>query len=596
MHPIVCKSLDVVGMIQLPAEVLDLKAKGDSLYKAGQYLQAVVTYSDALRVCPGAAPVLINRAICHFHLGSYGEVVADTTEILGTDANHVKAHFWRAQALYLLGDHVTSRTDFDRAETLKTGTGAKLSKAITKCAKRQEQQAKATIAPLLSSSDAYCKTLSDEVLRATLPICNLSLPHPQPVVAAMDGYKGRSLLATTPCKAGEVVCDLPAILLLRGEQYRNSPHCNHCLRKVSLSRCPRCNLGYCASCSNKPLHKAECRLLEGVKLRKTSATMRAAIRLMALERMSPKDLSASEAGVLQAALPLCKYREEGGVPHALGEPVSGLVTDLANSLQGAVPCLSHREAGRYAHTALLSHYELQDRFIGDLVGLCPFVCLANHHCRPTAEPAIEREEGGGLRLQLKCLRDISAGDHVSLAYANFMPSPNRRERMRRDWGFECDCWACEAFDEFTQAACGVCASAIPRISHEARMEALMQPCAVCTGCHGPVAPVSGLSDAVWVCLDCGEQRPTPPESVSHPRVGGLNALFVTNTHGIDHLDQDSTLSNEWMHPLCFPYILVQREDPHKLASLTDPQLSHLSHWWGESAYLAFLRQRMDVTK
>ncbi|KAK1596432.1 SET domain-containing protein 5 [Colletotrichum navitas] len=93
---------------------------------------------------------------------------------------------------------------------------------------------------------------------------------------------------------------------------------------------------------------------------------------------------------------------------------------------------------------------------GGTVGIFPRVAKVNHSCRPNAGAATVGGGGGGsgdegpARRIVYAARDIRAGEEVTVTYAPLAQTTDERRARLAQWGFTCDCAACEARDDDEQ--------------------------------------------------------------------------------------------------------------------------------------------------
>ncbi|GAA5890826.1 hypothetical protein JCM6882_008827 [Rhodosporidiobolus microsporus] len=100
-------SLSLPAIAALPAQeradlALKLKARGNKLYSAKQYAEAVEYYTKAI-ACEEQAVFYSNRAACYTNLNDLEKVVEDCTSALRLDSSYVKALNRRATAREQLG-------------------------------------------------------------------------------------------------------------------------------------------------------------------------------------------------------------------------------------------------------------------------------------------------------------------------------------------------------------------------------------------------------------------------------------------------------------------------------------------------------------
>jgi len=139
--------------------------------------------------------------------------------------------------------------------------------------------------------------------------------------------------------------------------------------------------------------------------------------------------------------------------------------------------LEEMEAGlgederRFLHVLAVNGVSLPDA----RRGLFATSSRANHSCRPNAAFCV-RESG---ELALLAISEIDEGEEITVSYlseADLLVPRSRRQRMLRNWGFECDCSRCSAdFDDVRSMRCGECGFGELRCEHGGGYQA-------CTAC------------------------------------------------------------------------------------------------------------------
>ncbi|XP_063162190.1 histone-lysine N-methyltransferase SMYD3 isoform X4 [Candoia aspera] len=72
------------------------------------------------------------------------------------------------------------------------------------------------------------------------------------------------------------------------------------------------------------------------------------------------------------------------------------------------------------------------------VGLYPSMSLLNNSCDPNCVVIFE-----GPQLHLRSIREIQLGEELTISYTEtVMPTPERRQNLKRQYCFECDCFTC----------------------------------------------------------------------------------------------------------------------------------------------------------
>ena len=84
---------------QLLSEADALKERGNKLFGAGNYLDALEAYEEAITVAPQGAVYYCNASACCARLNEFGKAALFAAEALRRDASMTKAYFRRAVAL-----------------------------------------------------------------------------------------------------------------------------------------------------------------------------------------------------------------------------------------------------------------------------------------------------------------------------------------------------------------------------------------------------------------------------------------------------------------------------------------------------------------
>ena len=92
-----------------------LKARGNELFKGGEYTQAAVSYTEALMLDDRLHACLSNRAACFLQTGHYDKALRDAEACLALEPDFVKARFRQGLALAALERHGEAGAAFARA-------------------------------------------------------------------------------------------------------------------------------------------------------------------------------------------------------------------------------------------------------------------------------------------------------------------------------------------------------------------------------------------------------------------------------------------------------------------------------------------------
>ncbi|GIQ84096.1 hypothetical protein KIPB_005534 [Kipferlia bialata] len=459
-----------------------------------------------------------------------------------------------------------------RSVTTRGGCQGKLillGKALLKAKAKRDTASEAAVQTLLQSQSH--SSSHPALLRHSLHRYNNALPTPRRIEAVMEEGMGRGVVSLVDVDKGQQLSSLPSICLMERTPESAAAGmgvCYYCLLhyrdRSALHVCPKCSVTWCDVCSARHIHPLECGCLVSMQRQtlapETVSHLRLASRLYIIQKANPALLTPNERAVLQATLPISS---------AASTPASERhKTDTARILRSLYPGMSELEAYRLVSMAGCNRWELGSNNSGDTItALTPYSALCNHTCRPNAEVTLHATPGAGVLAQLRAIRPIKAGDPVSVSYFNRLSPPEVRERMGLEWGVDCGCSACAAYDTFTAGGYG------SSLSHVARMQALLLPCGVCTRCKGPSAPLGSARKAKWMCLDCGLRSGCPVQAKSLPRTKQGN--YCTNRPYTRY---------KWMHPHCAPYIAALRRDPGG-GAITTRHIELVEEWNGDSAEL-----------
>merc|ERR1711935_537154 len=107
-------------------EALDLKKTGNELYLAGENIEAVKNYDQALDICPlsfkeDRAILLSNKAAASLKMGQKEKAIEDCSEALELNPNYVKALLRRAQTYEDIDKPHEAMKDFEKILELDPG-------------------------------------------------------------------------------------------------------------------------------------------------------------------------------------------------------------------------------------------------------------------------------------------------------------------------------------------------------------------------------------------------------------------------------------------------------------------------------------------
>ena len=294
-------------------------------------------------------------------------------------------------------------------------------------------------------------------------MCDLSSPFPVSVVTHRT--RGRELKAVLPISRGSVALRcLPLALVPSDTQILL--RCAACLS--ARERCEPCSCGYalCGACREDPRWLAVHSAGECVSLR----------HLWALLKRTPSDAGNADSSAARLLIRLAYLQVTAGVPAASDCPGGDALSDEAESLE---ELLSHW--GELAAVQIQHAYDLSDTVRWCLVararssrerlaqlaakvwcncfdvvdaesgasigeGLYPSIAICvNHSCAPNAD--FHWEEGNRGAMSIRLLRDVAAGEKLSIAYCSlFASTTSRRRHLRSTYFFDCRCRRCARRD------------------------------------------------------------------------------------------------------------------------------------------------------
>lgn len=113
----------VIEEIIEESEALQLKQKGNILFQAGKFHEAIETYSEGIEKCEETesnlrAVLLTNRGFSHFRLSNSEECIRDCTEAIVADPDYTKAYYRRALAHEKLDEFEEAVSDLEKCFNL----------------------------------------------------------------------------------------------------------------------------------------------------------------------------------------------------------------------------------------------------------------------------------------------------------------------------------------------------------------------------------------------------------------------------------------------------------------------------------------------
>lgn len=100
----------------------ELKNKGNELFKAKKYKEAISYYTKAIETKDDVAALYSNRALCYLNLGLYFHAKEDCDKAIEADPTFVKAYYRRALAQKELSRYNKALEDFEKVLSLDSNS------------------------------------------------------------------------------------------------------------------------------------------------------------------------------------------------------------------------------------------------------------------------------------------------------------------------------------------------------------------------------------------------------------------------------------------------------------------------------------------
>ena len=81
------------------------REEGNALYKAGDFVGAVKSYTESIKRDPKAPRGYNNRALCYTKLAALPEALKDTEEAIKVDPKFVKAYIRKSTVLFSMREY-----------------------------------------------------------------------------------------------------------------------------------------------------------------------------------------------------------------------------------------------------------------------------------------------------------------------------------------------------------------------------------------------------------------------------------------------------------------------------------------------------------
>lgn len=122
-----------------PSKALENKEKGNTLYKAAKYAEAIQEYSEAIKRDPSLVAVYSNRAACYSKLMDWGRGLEDCDTCLKLDPSFVKAYIRKGKIQHFLKQYHKALETYNQGLALdRNNAELKEAKALTLVAIQRE--------------------------------------------------------------------------------------------------------------------------------------------------------------------------------------------------------------------------------------------------------------------------------------------------------------------------------------------------------------------------------------------------------------------------------------------------------------------------
>lgn len=98
-----------------PAKSEEHKAKGNELYNAGKFIEAIPEYTEALKRDPKNYKVYSNRAACYTKIMDWGRGLEDCESCLKQDPKFIKAYIRKGKIQHFLKQYHKALSTYDAA-------------------------------------------------------------------------------------------------------------------------------------------------------------------------------------------------------------------------------------------------------------------------------------------------------------------------------------------------------------------------------------------------------------------------------------------------------------------------------------------------
>ena len=262
-----------------------------------------------------------------------------------------------------------------------------------------------------------------------------------PFKIVTDSKVGRFVVATRNIKAGEVIFEeLP---ITAGPKQFTGPVCLGCYRPVDGSTvCETCRWPVCQKlCSEKKVHKVECKTLAGCRFKPKLDNEKALKACPIYECLTPlrcvliKNLHPGNWEVLKA---MEQHREERQREEFYQVNQTNTVRFIQDHMSDLASEVTSDDINAAIDVLDVNAFEIRGRDFS-VRGVFPLTAMMNSVCSPNTQNCIDSD----FTCRVRASVDIPRGEEVTTSYTHTLAgTAYRRGHLRESKYFDCDCRRC----------------------------------------------------------------------------------------------------------------------------------------------------------
>ncbi|KAJ3135127.1 SET and MYND domain-containing protein 3 [Geranomyces variabilis] len=268
-----------------------------------------------------------------------------------------------------------------------------------------------------------------------------------------DPLKRRKLTATVPLTRGTLVFSVPPLATALQDKWS---YCNWCLKLGSdgsslakkaptLTRCASCKLVlYCdAKCQRSDWaagHSTCCKLWRQLGREEQGWELEHEMLVKVSRALTRESKEAAECAEIDLINAEC-FHTLRGYPSPSSQPQQPPYwPDIARAVARGKSAFPVPTLITFLDVFRTNNHEVMDsQYFPIAQGTYPLASLLNHSCDPSCSLTFN-----GVTLMLYAIRDVAAGEELTIAYQDPFPArETRRVRLEQAYGFHCACARCE---------------------------------------------------------------------------------------------------------------------------------------------------------